>query len=228
MRRRTWEANLITGFVLSLVLAGLILAVRYGWGRWSEPVMILLVLAAIAAAACVLGLLFGAFDMLVAQHQIERARVAAARNRATPEIQLLMAQTELVTRLEMAPEYVIDVLRNDSAIARVIAGNFGPVAGVATKDGQVPYEFIDEWYAYNAKRDALLPVSQWPTAGNRQRYASWLERHLIAAGILQTWAGSNTAEWASPHAKEEFVKQFYGQRVNRRRVVRVDDDGEAE
>lgn len=230
MRSRTWEGKLLTAAVLLIIAAGLVLLAASKWNGGSPLLVLFLLIAAAILAAAAVGILAGVIEQFTNMRELNKAREAAAWERAAPEVVRLESYTALVCRLESANETVLQILMADPRLAQVIAGNFGPVAGVNVKDGVIPYGFLDEWWAANKDRETLIPVNQWPTTGGQRQYASWLERHLIDAHILARWGGNRTASWASESSKREFLNQFYGERIRQisRPIVRADDDGAEE
>lgn len=223
MSKRPGEVSLIIAAILLIIASGLAALAAYLWDKAHWAVILFLAASALALLAAAAGLIASGIDQLMAAHRFDWALVAARRAAAaTPEAVILRERAELVQRLNMSNPVVLQILANDKELAKMIAGSYGPAAAVMTKFGAVPYDFVDEWYTVNARSETLRPVRDWPTAGNRQKYASMFERHLIVGGLLVTWDGSKTAEWASAHAREEFIRQYYGQRVNRLRTVEAE------
>jgi hypothetical protein len=215
MRGRTWEAKLITAAVLLIIAAGLVLLAAARWKSGSTLLVIFYLVAAAILAATAIGIISGAIEKRRLTYLEEQIRLAAAWEKAEPEVVRLEAMTQLVTNLKSASPTVLQILAGDPLLAKVIAGNFGPIAAVITKDGEVPYSYLDEWWATNKSLDILVPVGQWPTTANKRQYASWLERHLIDLKFLVSWGGRKTAKWTSEEAKLEFLEYFYGERINR-------------
>lgn len=222
MRTRTGEANLITA-ALCFVIAALLVFAAAKQDNWPGWLRLFLALAGIIIAVLGAALAAAGVDQLWARHELDRARVDAAKSRAMPEVARIEAYTALVARLQGADETVLRILQADPLLAKVIAGNFGPVTGVSTAGGYVPYEFLDEWWAKNKDNDDLLPVTWWDVAGHKRQYASWLENHLIQVKLLEKWGGQRTARWAYPKAKADFVKYFYGERIRQLQVRTVEE-----
>lgn len=212
--RRSWEGNVILAAVLLIAAAGLVLLAASRWSAGPPLLVLFLLISAAIIAAAAVGILAGVIEQYTDQRERNRASEAAAWERAQPEVARIEAMTQLVTRLQTANPTVLQILAGDPMLAKIIAGNFGPNAAVITKDGEVPYSFVDEWWAANKDKDVLIAVNQWPTTGGKRQYASWIERHLIALHFLVTWRGTRTAQWESDGAKIDFLEAFYGERIN--------------
>ena len=212
-RRKTGEGNLITAAICFAIAALLLFAAGFqsNWPLWFR-----LAVGVIGLTVAILGVLIGSagVELLQIRHEENQAHIATVWERAQPDVVKIESYTALVSRLSMAGEDTLRVLAAFPELARIIVSNFGPFAAVTTKDGEVPYSFVDEWWAANKDKDVLVSVNQWPTTAGKRQYASWLERHLISLRLLVTWGGRRTAQWASPGAKTDFLKTFYGERIN--------------
>lgn len=215
---------MILAAVLLVTAAGLVCLAIWR-NRVSGPGLLfffLLIAAAILGAAAV-GILSGVIERARYEHLTNAAQLKAVEARSSPEIVKLEVFRDILIRLERADEETKRILLGDPLLAKVIAGNFGPVTGVSTAGGYVPYEFLDEWWAKNKDSSDLLPVTWWDVAGHKRQYASWLENHLIQVKLLEKWGGQRTARWAYPKAKADFVKYFYGERIRQLQVRTVEE-----
>lgn len=225
-RENKAEANLIIAFVFLLLAAAVIMAIKSepsltGW--WRGMLYVIAVILVIAA------IWFGgiAVRQLQMREAFEMALLKVKQAEADPTVAKWRAKTAYISRLETLSERTKQILLTDPQLANAIRGTFGPAVGLNTADGVVPYAFIDYFMTLNEGRDVLVPVRApkvWNTVQDRAD-ASALMRHLIQFKYCVSWGGNQTAKWAYADAAADFIRDAYGNRVNR--VVMTDDDEDA-
>jgi hypothetical protein len=204
------KPSMKTPFLLGL---GTIVALWLGWSQmgWAEWVRALLV---------IVGLWLGAWlGVAVVEYAKYASQVAAWRSRKialmTEKIAEMDKQLEVVRAVRMLTPKQIDMISTYGPIAATLAGDIGPLPGMETQDGQVPYWYIDDFMARSSGR-FLTPVGNWSEGTSEREFAQWLTRWLIDRGMAEPSGGPYAARWREG-GRALAVQAIYGERINNRR-----------
>ena len=179
-----------------------------GWAVWARSIL-------------VVGGIWAGGWLAVAMVEYIRWSVQVAEYRQrkielmTEDIAAMDKQLEIIRAVRTLSPKQIDMISNYGPIAATIAGDVGPLAGMQTFDGSVPYAFVDLFLAQSSGR-YLAAVGNWSEGTAERDFATWLTRWLTERGVAERSSGPYPARWREG-GRALAIQAIYGERINNRR-----------
>ena len=178
------------------------------WAAWAQSLLV------------IVGIWTGCWLAVVVIEYVRwSVQVAEYRQRKidlmTEEIAEMDKQLEIIRAVRMLDPKQIDMISNYGPIAATIAGDVGPLAGMQTFDGSVPYSFVDLFLARSSGR-FLAAVGEWSEGTAERDFAVWLTKWLIERGMADTASGPYPARWRDG-GRALAIQAIYRERINNRR-----------
>lgn len=149
------------------------------------------------------------------QAYIARQRDLKKNEAITPETVALEKRIELARAMRSLPPEAWDAIQNYGPLVSALAGSAGPIAGLKTGDVEIPYTFIDAFFAKSTELE-LCPNSTWSDGSRDRQNAEALVAWLSSRGYvvyLGRHGGPRPSRWAYRGARTDAMNDIYGNRI---------------
>lgn len=175
---------------------------------------------AVRSVLLVCGIVFAFFAGLelvnwIMQAYIARQRDIKRNDSVNTETINLEKRIELARAMRQLPPEAWNAIQNYGPLVSALAGSAGPLAGLKTGDAEIPYTFIDVFFAKSTELE-LCPNSTWSDGSRDRQYAEALVAWLATRGYvvyLGRHGGPHPSRWSYRGARGDALSDIYGDRI---------------
>lgn len=176
--------------------------------------------AAIRSVLLICGLVFIFFAGVefinwTMQVYIARQRDLKKNDGINAETVALEKRIELARAMRQLPPEAWNAIQNYGPLVSALAGSAGPIASLKTGEVDIPYTFIDVFFAKSTELE-LCPNSTWSDGSRDRQYAEALVAWLSLRGYvvyLGRHGGPRPTRWAYRGARTDALNDIYGSRI---------------